>query len=326
MKISQIENWALSVIERVENRQPIEDSRVELKSNWPDPQKAARRIAGHANSSRGEPILWLIGIDEDKGVIKIDKNELSTWYSSVKSHFCEVIPELTDIILQYGDKSVVALYFETIRAPYIVKNPSYGQPHSGPVELEVPWRESTCIRSARRADLLKILIPFQKIPIIEILNGSIGINRQQPPYSNRDELSLELIIYFVPKTNENIIIPVHKCNSDIKFQDYTQSINLDHIIFSPYTSFVRSSHIQSNRPVTATVITTDSELILEGPGKVKLNASKKFEHLENIGNTAIAYIKLGLAGSDQTIKIECQYERNKTDEVFKQKKVFISTF
>lgn len=49
MRKTDIEFWALSIIERVEKGQPVEDSRVELKGDWIDPKKAARRIAGHAN-------------------------------------------------------------------------------------------------------------------------------------------------------------------------------------------------------------------------------------------------------------------------------------
>ena len=69
MKALAIESWALRVLERVGNRQSVEDSKVELKAKWPDPVKAARRIAGHANAARGESILWLIGADEKQGVI-----------------------------------------------------------------------------------------------------------------------------------------------------------------------------------------------------------------------------------------------------------------
>ena len=60
MRTHEIEEWALRATRRVEERQPNEDSRVELKADWIDPQKTARRIAGHANALRGEPILWTL--------------------------------------------------------------------------------------------------------------------------------------------------------------------------------------------------------------------------------------------------------------------------
>lgn len=68
MRSAEIERWALEIARRVENQQPVEDSRVELKRAWPtNYANAARRIAGHANAARGEAVLWLIGIDETGG-------------------------------------------------------------------------------------------------------------------------------------------------------------------------------------------------------------------------------------------------------------------
>lgn len=55
MKTSDIERWALRVIDRVRRNERVEDSSLELKSTWPnDPWKAARQIAGHANAARAE--------------------------------------------------------------------------------------------------------------------------------------------------------------------------------------------------------------------------------------------------------------------------------
>jgi hypothetical protein len=92
MNKTQIEAWALSIIDRVRADQPIEDSRVELKSEWIEAVKAARRIAGHANAARGEPILWLIGVDEEKGVVGAKQEELANWYSAVQNQFDELAP------------------------------------------------------------------------------------------------------------------------------------------------------------------------------------------------------------------------------------------
>ena len=65
MNSTQIESWALRIIDIVKKGQPNEDFLVELKRDWIDKDKAARRIAGHANAARGENILWLIGVDDN---------------------------------------------------------------------------------------------------------------------------------------------------------------------------------------------------------------------------------------------------------------------
>jgi len=87
MRAHEIENWVLRIIEQVESGQPNEDYRVELKAKWLDAKKAARRIAGHANAAHGEPILWLIGVDEEEGVVGANNEELANWSAQVRAEF-----------------------------------------------------------------------------------------------------------------------------------------------------------------------------------------------------------------------------------------------
>jgi hypothetical protein len=175
MKSRQIERWALEVIERAEAHQPIEDSKVELKAEWPaDPARAARRIAGHANAARGEHILWLIGIDEDKGVIGANYAEMSDWLAGISKQFNELTPRCYDLNVPTKDgKTVVALVFETDRAPYVVKNPAFGNTTGEGVKFEVPWREGTIIRSATRSDLMLL---FTDVALLRSLYGELEWN------------------------------------------------------------------------------------------------------------------------------------------------------
>jgi hypothetical protein len=88
MKKHDIEAWTLRVIDRVNSNQPTEDSRVELKSRWPeDPRRVARQIAGHANAAHGEPILWLIGVDQHAGVVGAEQVKVANWYPGVEAEF-----------------------------------------------------------------------------------------------------------------------------------------------------------------------------------------------------------------------------------------------
>src|SRR5438093_863250 len=97
MKNHEVEYRVLSIIERVEKKQPIEDFTVELKAEWPkEINKTARQIAGHANAARGELILCIIGLDQNRGVIGAQYNELSNWFNSVKSEFDGIAPALID--------------------------------------------------------------------------------------------------------------------------------------------------------------------------------------------------------------------------------------
>lgn len=126
MKPFEIEAWVLRVVDQVKNGQPNEDSRVELKAEWIDPEKAARQIAGHANAARGATILWIIGLDEKKGVVGADYNNLANWLPVVKSYFNELSPDIFELNVPSDGKTLVTLLIETDRAPYVVKNPKGG--------------------------------------------------------------------------------------------------------------------------------------------------------------------------------------------------------
>lgn len=156
MNSQQVELWAREIIAAVLSNQPVEDSRVELKSSWIPADKAAPRLAGHANSSRGTPILWLVGVDEkNRALVDADPKERENWYASVQKCFDGFAPRLAvDVNIRINNCTVVALYFETHReAPYVIKNSQGGFP-----EFIVPWREGTRLRAARRDELLRILI------------------------------------------------------------------------------------------------------------------------------------------------------------------------
>lgn len=219
MNSRQIESWALRVIDCVKKGQPNEDFLVELKRDWIDQEKAARRIAGHANAARGENILWLIGVDENQGVIGVNITDLASWYSTVESCFNELAPRMIPLNIPVDGKTVVALFFETDRAPFVVKNPVYGSKGAGAVELEVPWRENTSIRSARRSDLIRLLAPLERLPEIEIIDCDFTATiKGEDSFGNYipDALELSIKLYVVPKNNNRIVIPFHRCKVEFE--------------------------------------------------------------------------------------------------------------
>jgi hypothetical protein len=177
MTPTEIEGWTHAVIERVVNGQPVEDSRVELKAEWPaDYRRAARRIAGHANAARGEPILWIFGVDEETRLVRgVEAVEFANWFAGVRTCFNELPPEVTDVVVHSNGRYVVALVFPTDRAPYVVNNPE-----GGPFQRDVPWREGTAVSSATREQLFRLLVPVVKLPKILPQKGTIKWSRRYP--------------------------------------------------------------------------------------------------------------------------------------------------
>ncbi len=87
----------------------------------------------------------------------------------MSSRFDQVAPELVrhlNVHLSNGEV-VAALLFSTDRAPYVVKN------GGGSPELEVPIREGTRTRSARRDELLRMLVPAVSVPPALLLEASL---------------------------------------------------------------------------------------------------------------------------------------------------------
>ncbi|MGA2064393.1 MAG: hypothetical protein ABSG86_05470 [Thermoguttaceae bacterium] len=214
MRLHEIEAWAIGIIQRVVSGQPVEDSRVVVKAAWPDdPRKAARQIAGHANAARGEPVLWLIGVDEAAGTVPgVTFSEFSSWYNSVSAAFDELAPEPKSINVPTAGVTVAALLFDTERAPFVVKNAE-----GGTIQREVPWREATGVRSATRSQLLKLLSPLQKLPEVEVVGALLTV---KPWESQNGGSHLQwnacTAIFLTQPQDQEVVIAKHRCTVTIK--------------------------------------------------------------------------------------------------------------
>jgi hypothetical protein len=88
MRSAELEMWVRDVAAAVIRGDPVEDTKVELKATWIESEKAARQLAGHANASRGEPLLWLIGVDErNNRVVGVEPLEFEHWHKQVQKWF-----------------------------------------------------------------------------------------------------------------------------------------------------------------------------------------------------------------------------------------------
>ncbi|GAB1354674.1 hypothetical protein MASR1M12_34130 [Erysipelotrichia bacterium] len=287
MKKQEIEFKVLDIIDRLEKGQLIEDDTIELKSEWPrDHFRAARRIAAHANSARGEPIMWLIGIDEKKGVIGADFEELSIWFAKVRSRFDQLMaPNLISLSIPYNGKTVVALVFETERSPFVIRIPD----STGIITHEVPWREANSTRSARRSDLLKLLFPIQKKPDLEILDGKIELQRAIAGMSQTGtyQWNLSMKVYLVTYSPDTVVIPFHRCEVLFRPQGRPDERRFENLRIIPPTSY--SSRGLKEKTQSLTVNSTEHEVLIDTAGMAFLTAeyftdekpgSKLFDEIE----------------------------------------------
>jgi hypothetical protein len=258
MTHSEIERWALRVVEQVKRGQPNEDARVELKAVWPDEvYKAARQIAAHANPAGGEPILWLIGVDQKGVVVGADHKELAKWYKQVESQFDDIAPGVTDVNVPVEGKIIVALLFDTRRRPFVIRSLN-----SGSVTHEVPWRGATSTRSAKREELVRLLDSVPRLPKLEAVNGTLSVEWADNPRmrGNNRRWLLNLKLYVEPDGPGRISVPFHRCAGSLLFEGAGWHPQIRNIRMAPYdqqTSSIRGS---------------STDLVIDGPGMVTLDA------------------------------------------------------
>jgi hypothetical protein len=290
----QLETRTLQIVDRVLDNQPIEDNIVELKREWTDPYDCARRLAGHANAARGENIIWIIGIhDKSRTITGADAQEMSQWYAQVKSHHdASLAPDMImHINVPYGDKTLVAMLFDTQRAPYHVKNPDFGK-KGVQISLEVPWREGTSVRSARREDLLRLLTPFEQLPTCDVLDVTVN----DASDGNAVWPRLSVGIYLVPSSDRRLAIPAHQCEGSIRFPDLGRVVPMR-------LEKLHGQQLSGIMYSRATIVETPEGLDITGPGRmtISLLATERFDNIQT--DRAEILVKMRPAGATTSITI-----------------------
>lgn len=212
MRKQHLEARVLELVDWVERGRAVEDDRIELKAQWPtDLYRAARQIAGLANASRASSVLWIVGLDERGGVVEsLDPVEVSQWWAQVARHFDEEAPGLQCLIVPTGgEKYVVALQFETERAPYLVNTLGGGR-----IEREAPWREGNSTRTAHRHELLRAVVAQARVPELELVRGNLSIRGVDPYSGSGDDDTLSRVIelnasVFISAEGESVL-PQHR--------------------------------------------------------------------------------------------------------------------
>ena len=274
----EIDAWAIRAVTRLLDGQAKEDSLVEFKAELPPPKQAARWIAGHANAARGETILWIIGIDEDaRRFSGLPPGELSDWWAQVQSVFDETAPSVQDQIVDVRDGAVHALAFDCNRLPFVIKNQAGGQ-----IDREVPWREGTSTRSARRSNLIEILAPVAHLPRVDMLRGTFSsAQANNVAYLG----NANAVLYVVPHPHERAVFAHH----DMKIgweQEGRAHWFVD--VTADIPEPIAALGLPAKKVPSSRIIESSSELVINGPGKIRLQAA------EGILEGAFAHLPLNL--------------------------------
>lgn len=252
---ARIEAWALEVCDRSRAGERVEDDRVEVKAGWVDPSKVARRIAGIANAARMEPFLFMVGVEECVGPVDLPREpEFSEWWAQVASYFDPAPPRLEHLVVDGAH----ALYFEPDRPPYAVKVRQDPADTSG--LWEVPWREGARTRSARHADLIRMLIPRARIPDFDI-RKAVASTEQSP--ARVPALRVAVTLYIAPQSPERIVLPFHRSKLEVRWEGIEECVVLQ-----------GGLHPTGERK-SKTVHCGSDEIVVDGPGQIWFSGSVK---------------------------------------------------
>ena len=201
---------------------------------------------------------------------------------------------MIDLNVPVEGKTLVALLFSTERIPFVVKNIAHNQEGGGPVELEVPWRENCSTKSARRADLIRLLTPISRLPAVEFLGASIVVRKPNPDYN----ISIKAHLYIYPYNFQKSAIPCHRSELKAKIDDieFGESEN---IVFEPLLDRHSDRTILGGSQIEC----TKHEAIINGPGLLHVNAySVRLPSSKQIPSSdAMLTVKLTPADNEKSI-------------------------
>ncbi len=196
----------------------IEDDLVECKTDWPDPQKAARRLAAHANGARGQEIVWIVGLDEERHCVhRVSDDEVASWWDQVRRHFDEEICPRVEVLRvpTSPEHSVTSLFFATDRSPYVVTKGG----EQGGFDRDVPYREGNRTRSAHRHELLRMLSAAAMPPQIEVVWCRLASHSSTASGGTDDLLfTIEGNVFFdTPTSGQLVALAKHRMKGTLHF-------------------------------------------------------------------------------------------------------------
>jgi hypothetical protein len=252
MQRIELETWVQRVADRVVGGQPDEDDLVELKSAFTgDVQRAARQLAGHANAARGAPILWIVGLDRERGVVGAVVEEMSNWWAAIRARFDDGVEPalLMHVNVAYENRTLVGLLFETDRAPYVLILPAQ---QAGSVRREVPIRLATMTESSRRQDLIRMLAPVWALPEVETTNLHLTVSHISNVLNGLPTAKWALTwqVFIVPSHKSVATIVNHRSSLVVAREDGTR-LTVRMLVLDPQARHSGVLHVDTPKLFTA---------------------------------------------------------------------------
>jgi len=304
----QLEEIVLAAIDHLKDGGASEDDRIEFKRAWPEPKKA-RQLAAAANRNRGNPLIYVIGVDDRTGRIQTapSRIDVASWWAGIEARFDQIAPEMLRHLTVYAGpgEAVTVLLFATDRAPYVVKAEGGGSP-----EYEVPLRDGTRTRSAHRHELLRMLVPAVGTPPVVLLDAEVGGQwlaaiegvDGRPERPEGTHLQGRVTVFFEHGADGNVLLPLHQMSGELTCRELRIPITP-----RPHTG------VATVNAMPFGVDVRPDGVVFSGPGRLSLpiQASLPGDHRTQLGavDQWQLSISLGVTGAAGPVRLRAILKR-----------------
>lgn len=196
---------------------------------------------------------------------------------------------------------MLALGFETDRRPYVLKLTG------DKASREVPWREATRVRSANRWDLLRLLVPLSRRPILTVLGGRLAAREVHSPSGNRKWRWYGSVSVYV-ETVERLVLPDHLCAASLAMGG--RRLELDAHCSTDRRAVVLADwpQVGESEPVGSLASVGDRQLLVDGPTPMAVVLSMETPFDESPvapGARGRLEMRIGIAGMERpTVRLD----------------------
>jgi hypothetical protein len=177
------------------------------------------------------------------------------------------------------------------------------------VALEVPWRGTTSVRSAKRSDLLRLLIPTAALPSLTLHKATAGIwaNPGKGP-----RLTVTMTVYAVVPLGSAVVLPDHQTYGTFSLPRQDIGGNLEVELIAK--SWSQPPRIHGRNPALFlessddsplhTVHQGDQQIILEGPGFFRFRGLYEIDYARDDPGPLEVMFSTRPAGNDLSATVQ----------------------
>lgn len=266
-----------------------EDDRFEFKSDWPTVDKA-RQLAASANRLAGEPLFYVIGVDERSGrAVQPSPVEAGEWLARLSKQFDQPPPRLDmHRVVQLDETDfATALVFSTEDVPYVVKTDSGNR--------DVPMRSGATTRSAHRYELVDMLAANVQVPPMSIAEATVRATLHTEPANSGPRLELVCVMrVFVGYVGDSAVtLPARGIKMRLRDDSSRLIANLPTSLGSgPSFYWPGMEHAPSPPPPPRFgVYIREDYVVATAPGEFALRADFEQAFTSSVGNVEIGRLR-----------------------------------